>query len=720
MDQPAGPSGDRSPVRNAPTRRAHLLGMFALCGVAIAQPTFAMLGEEPTYFVVHGLEGLDLLWFALVLVLVPPMLLFAALLTIRAVSVAAERRVMTFLVGALVALAIVPAIDRGIGLPDVLFIVLLCVLGTGVAMAYARWSPARFFVSYLSPAPVLFAVLFLTTSSASALWETSDGDILPKRELDVPVVVLVLDEFALGVLLNADGSLDTAHFPGFGRLAEQSTWYPNATTTAGRTDLAVPTILSGSIRPEGTPPTAAEYPRSLFAMLGASYSVRADEVVTRICPDTVCSDEAPTEGSIVHDTAIAYLHGLLPDDLAASWLPPLGARWGGFADERGDADTTAAGDAQGDASGAATGAEPSETSTPDLAAEASHCANIVCTRDWDAIRFQSFLSEIGDPASTPQLLYHHMLLPHVPYRYFPDGTNYEPISVTWGLDPVWIDDPDFMAVMTQRYVLQAMYVDRLIGELLDRLDATSTFDDALIVIVADHGVSLEPGGGLRGSGDGQGPGRHGVQPVPLFVKLSGQRDGTVDERPAQIVDVLPTIADALGLDLPDRWEFEGRSLLGTPAGTGPRRWLDGQLSSELDPESFGARVRSVIVDLAGRTDFVGVGPHGSLVGSAIADLDVEEGTRGSIRLDHPDAYATVDPAGLVPGLFTASTDGLTIDDWVAIAIDGIVAGLGPVYTDDGQMVALLDPRSLGAGSHEVRAFQVRPDGSSLTELSVTT
>jgi hypothetical protein len=422
-------------------------------------------------------------------------------------------------------------------------------------------------------------------------------------------------------------------------------------------------------------------------------------MVTRICPNAVCPRAAPTEGWIVEDTAIAYFHGLLPDGLAESWLPPMGAQWGGFADQPDRTDTDAA--------------------APDATVAVSPCESAVCTPGWDAQRFQKFLDAIDAPSSTPQLLYHHVLLPHVPYRYLPDGTNYEPIATTWGLEPSWIDDPDFMAVMKQRYLLQAVYVDRLVGKLLDRLEAVSALDDALVVVVADHGVWLEPGSGLRGTDDGEGPARNGVQPVPLFVKLPGQRDGAIDHRPAQITDVLPTIADALDVDVPEDWQFDGRSLLSTPSDAEPRRWLDEQLSSELAPESFGERVRSSIVDLEGRRDFVGVGPYGSMIGATVADFDIVRGSGGSIRLDFPDAFDNVDRRRLVPALFTGAADGLTADDWVAVAVDGAVAGVGPVYDADGlKVVALLDPRTLGPGSHDVRAYAISDDGTVLEELSV--
>ena len=54
--------------------------------------------------------------------------------------------------------------------------------------------------------------------------------------------------------------------------------------------------------------------------------------------------------------------------------------------------------------------------------------------------------------------------------------------------------------------------------------------------------------------------------VPLFVKYPNQDDGgTADSRAARTVDILPTIADVLGVHMP--WRVHGTSLLSSP----PRR-----------------------------------------------------------------------------------------------------------------------------------------------------
>ena len=57
-----------------------------------------------------------------------------------------------------------------------------------------------------------------------------------------------------------------------------------------------------------------------------------------------------------------------------------------------------------------------------------------------------------------------------------------------------------------------------------------------------------------------------IAPVPFFLKAPGQRRGRVSDRPLQTIDVLPTIADMLGVEIP--WKVDGRSALAPPK---PRR-----------------------------------------------------------------------------------------------------------------------------------------------------
>ena len=103
-------------------------------------------------------------------------------------------------------------------------------------------------------------------------------------------------------------------------------------------------------------------------------------------------------------------------------------------------------------------------------------------------------------------------------------------------------------------------VDAVVGRFLDFLRAEGLYEPSLIFTLADHGEGL---------GD-HGEDEHGLLlyrealHVPLFLKLPGlERAGTSVVRPVGLVDVLPTVADALGLRLPAELaaDLPGRSLL---------------------------------------------------------------------------------------------------------------------------------------------------------------
>ena len=75
----------------------------------------------------------------------------------------------------------------------------------------------------------------------------------------------------------------------------------------------------------------------------------------------------------------------------------------------------------------------------------------------------------------------------------------------------------------QRYLLQLGFVDRLIGRLVRRLKAKGLYDDSLVVVTADHGISWRPGVTTRRLVSPASVDE--LTPVPLIVKRPGQRRG---------------------------------------------------------------------------------------------------------------------------------------------------------------------------------------------------
>ncbi|MEZ5977384.1 MAG: sulfatase-like hydrolase/transferase [Planctomycetota bacterium] len=92
-------------------------------------------------------------------------------------------------------------------------------------------------------------------------------------------------------------------------------------------------------------------------------------------------------------------------------------------------------------------------------------------------------------------------------------------------------------------------VDSVLGEFLDGLRERGLYDDALIVVSADHGESLLADDFLFSHAFPT----EQVLRVPLVVKLPHSRNaGRVVDEPVQLVDLYSTLAELAGVDTTDR------------------------------------------------------------------------------------------------------------------------------------------------------------------------
>ena len=107
------------------------------------------------------------------------------------------------------------------------------------------------------------------------------------------------------------------------------------------------------------------------------------------------------------------------------------------------------------------------------------------------------------------------------------------------------EERDFI---TANYDGQILAMDAALGELIADLKKRGRYENALIVVTADHGE-------LLGEHDIVGHGGRmmyeGLLRVPLVVKLPGaSRPQGVITNPVQLVDIVPTVLQALGAPLP--------------------------------------------------------------------------------------------------------------------------------------------------------------------------
>ena len=168
----------------------------------------------------------------------------------------------------------------------------------------------------------------------------------------------------------------------------------------------------------------------------------------------------------------------------------------------------------------------------------------------------------------PRFTFLHVELPHVPWVLFPTGEQYvhetsseHPAGGFGVFSEDWLGEPATIERNEFRYRLQVGFVDRFVGRLLDRLVETNVLDKCLLIVTADHGVSFRSGHSRRVP---DAANLADIASVPLFIKLPGQKQGRVDDRNVESVDIFPTIAESLGIDL-------SRDVDGIPVSQARRR-----------------------------------------------------------------------------------------------------------------------------------------------------
>ena len=196
---------------------------------------------------------------------------------------------------------------------------------------------------------------------------------------------------------------------------------------------------------------------------------------------------------------------------------------------------------------AAAAAAPADADPVDpqrVAEERTAFLDSLITSDTRVADFRAGVAAM-EASELPRLHYLHTLLPHVPWRFRPDGSTYADIDL-----PGYFSRWDEVLVKAhfgqQRHLLQLGLADRLLGEYLDRLEAIGDFDRATVIVAADHGISFVPGERSRGIGEANVA---GIATAPLLYKEPGQRTGTLQHQPVQLIDAPAGAGIAVALSI---------------------------------------------------------------------------------------------------------------------------------------------------------------------------
>ncbi len=690
------------------------LHLLVLTSFAIAQPMYDLLGQNPEFFVAHDISA----WMLSGMIAVLSIGIALSLALIEMVANLAGQPVRQGLhyvfISVLCILITLPILKR-VGMGDFAQIGVAIIVALVFGYSYAKWRQVRLFLTVLSPSVILFPILFLVfTPIGRFLFSTSiDAASGVKINNPVPVVLLVMDEFNTTALLDRSGQIDPVRFPNFRKFADSSYWFPNTVAAHIWTGQAVPAILTGQ-RADATEkraPTAGDYPRNLFTMLGKNYYLNVHEPLTGLCPDALLpkQEHANARGgtsglAFYADLAVVYAHIITPTGFMEA-LPPIGAKWSGF--------------------GQALLSEIESNASPLQYGTGTYKG--MTNRD---LQLSQFLSDIE---KSPDLSLHflHILLPHHPYTFLCTGQKYTQLPENQFPfecdDPTCsrhfpIDDDPLILTAYGQYLNQIGYMDHFIGDMIDCMKAKGIYDDALIIIAADHGVSVE---GNMVSRILNSENARDILKFPLFVKLPHQHIGKIDNRLASGIDILPTIVDVLGIS---GWsEMDGQSMFASNGDSRTNGNIPG-IGTFKATEMVGfPRLDWQIKKFGEHKPLRQLSIHGvypQVIGQPLSALPI--GPDSDLRLQSGDVelFDHVDLAGqFLPALFRGYVP--AADDHskhIAIALNGRVVATTQTSErkqgDANYFAVLLPPAAFVDGNNELKVFLIEDDDSGFQLKSV--
>ena len=172
--------------------------------------------------------------------------------------------------------------------------------------------------------------------------------------------------------------------------------------------------------------------------------------------------------------------------------------------------------------------------------------------------------QVAERPEQPFLVYYSLVLVHAPFVPTPDS-------------PGWQGDRH--ANDTTHFPAMVAYVDKVVGRVLETLEAHGVRDETLVLLTGDNGtprgIVSDLADGTRVPGDKSRPTDGGTR-VPLLASWPGTiQAGRVSDALVDFTDFLPSLAEVTGAAVPDDRTIDGRSFVPvlTGAGEGAREWV---------------------------------------------------------------------------------------------------------------------------------------------------
>jgi arylsulfatase A-like enzyme len=202
----------------------------------------------------------------------------------------------------------------------------------------------------------------------------------------------------------------------------------------------------------------------------------------------------------------------------------------------------------------------------------------------DRLAVQQVQSWLRDPSFLSEPYFVLIQLDGTHYTYYFDEDSVIRRPYAEGIHPTQLKEAD-ITLIHNRYLNSARAVDDRVGELLETIRASGSYDDTVIVVASDHGEGFKKGQFGHWTLD------ETIQHVPLLMKLP-----TVEPRRVKSLvshrHIFPTLFDYLGIrsEGQESLGLRGKSLLPEWKGDGAVLTFDFRLkNADLTTPMFVAR-----------------------------------------------------------------------------------------------------------------------------------
>lgn len=587
------------------------LDIFSIWSFSIAQPIFGLLSVHATFLVAHNCGPIETLLFVFTLSLFLPACLVSIEFFFFLIHRPSYKILHHVLIGFLIMLFALPLLKKLLQVPAVFIFIMAGISGFIFVFVYIRFFFFRKILKVFLISVLLSPSLFIFTGQSRALiFSKKDGiQYHVDTEGKPPIVMVMFDEIAAAYLQDGKGNIDARRFPNFAKLASDSYWFPNALAVADNTYQGVPAILTGQCytKKENRDkiPALSDYQNNLFTLLHNAYKFNVVETSTRLSPDSyeTIKEWVSIYTPLLTDTAFVFLHIVSPLD-ATTELPDITQSWEDFLNKS---------------------RQKSRKSNVEKAFGGKWMDFFLANQKSRDKTFRGFVASIK-PSAKPVLNFIDIGLPHMPMEYYPSGKKYSGYNAEL-VDNYWPKDDWYVKGHFQRYMLQLGFVDTLLGELISKLKKSEIYDQCLLAVLADHGVSYRPGDRRRAI---TATNFMDLMSIPLFIKLPNQKKGIVDVRYVESIDILPSMMDIIKIRIP--WNTDGTSFF----SSGYREKSEFTFSSQQKPHKKIYHKRDIETHLdeqrhrimsiftSGTTKssgFVVIGPYNEIIGK-IPETDI--------------------------------------------------------------------------------------------------